>query len=236
MIVCFNGIDGSGKSLQAQRLVEHLNEAGYPAVYVWNGTRAPVTRWFTRLIKRMLGVTKVTAPSPVAPTSSSKEYRSYLTQTQQIFKRPLVRNIWLHKSLLEHTVEIWARVLPHLLRGRIVVCDRYIFDTVISISVLSNLNPEEVARLLRVSLWYPVPRPTNWFFLDVAAEVGFQRKDDVPDLLFLERRVPLYRTAAAILGMECLDGTALPDEIAVDVLQRVQTTIQTASLAVSNRR
>lgn len=236
MIVCFNGIDGSGKSLQAQRLVDQLNEAGYPAVYVWNGTRAPITRWFTRMVKRMLGVTKVTTPSPVAPTSSSKEYRSYLTQTQQIFKRPVVRNIWLHKSLMEHTIEIWARVLPHLLRGRIVVCDRYIFDTVISIGVLSNLNSEQMARLLHVSTWYPVPRPTEWFFLDIAAEVGFQRKDDVPDLLFLERRVPLYRTAANILGMQHLDGTAKPDEIAVNVWQRVQGTIQQVSFAVSNRR
>ncbi len=236
MLICFNGIDGSGKSLQAHRLVERLKAAGYPAVYVWSGGTAPVTGPLARFSKSVLRRRKPATPTQSAAGDTSTPYRSYLSFTQSVFKKRLVRTAWLHLSLLEHMAEIWTRIGPHLISGRIVVCDRYLYDKLVNIAVLSNTGPEEVTRQLRLARLYWVPQPTKWFFIDVPAEVALSRKDDVPDVLFLERRIPLYRAIARAFNLHILDGTAAPDEIAAVVWQSIQPALPNTPAAALDQR
>lgn len=222
MIICFNGIDGSGKSLQAQRLVEQLNAAGYPAVMVWNGGRSTLTGPFIRLVQRSLRAPKKQQVATSEPAEMSSRYRSYVAKMERIFRRRWLRELWLHGSLLEHTVEIWCTVLPHLLRGRVVVSDRYLYDTVVAVAVLAGLDEAETERLYRVARWYPTPRLGKWLFLDLPAEVAYRRKNDVYDLMFLERRVPLYRALRRVFDIHTIDATATQDEVAAQIWNAVQ--------------
>lgn len=231
MLICFNGIDGSGKSLQAHKLIEQLTAAGYPAVYVWSGGNAPLTKRLARISKSILRRRRSTgaAQADVPPASQeTSEYRSYLSFTQTIFKRTWVRTLWLQVSMLEHMGEIWTKIVPHLLRGKIVVCDRYIYDRLVNIAVLCNTGPEQLRRQLWLARLYWVPQPNKWFFIDVPAEIAFSRKDDVPDVLYLERRIPLYQTIADAFELEQLDGTVDPNEIAAQVWQSVQAALPQA--------
>jgi thymidylate kinase len=227
MLICFNGIDGSGKSLQALRLVDELNAAGYPAVYVWCGSRTPLTRLFIQGARRLLKApTRAPeASTPVVAAEGRAQSEAYMSSTERILKRRWLRNVWLHFSLVEHMVKVWFTVLPHLLRRRVVVSDRYLYDTVVSMATMANVPPEKLPRLLRLPFIYRVPKPNLWFFLDVPAEVAFSRKDNIPNVLLVERRIPLYRVAARELGMQVVDATATPDEIAQAILQRVQVAL-----------
>jgi dTMP kinase len=236
MLICFNGIDGSGKSLQANQLVDRLRAAGYPAVYVWSGGTAPLTGPLARVGKSILRRRRRATTAPATTIDTSTPYRSYLSFTQGVFKKRLVRTAWLHLSLLEHMGEIWTKIVPHLVSGRIVVCDRYLYDKLVNIAVLSNMGPDELTRQLRLARLYWVPQPTKWFFIDVPAEVAFSRKDDVPDVLFLERRIPLYRAIAKVFNLHILDGTAAPDEIAAVVWQNVQSALPAAPAAALDQR
>lgn len=234
MIICFTGIDGSGKTVQARALVARLNAEGRPAVYAWTGGRAYVTRPLIWLAKRLLRAPRLasSAPQPHTPVAaaSSTQYRSYLSSTRRLFKNRLVARVWRHVSLVEHTGEILAVALPHLLRGRIVVCDRYVYDSIIGTAVLAGVPAEALPEQLRLPAIYPIPRPSHWFLIDVPAAVAFDRRDDVVDVAFLEQRIPLYRTAAATLGMQVVDGTPRPEQIAEVVWQHVQPLLQRASV------
>lgn len=224
MIICFNGIDGSGKSLQAQRLVAQLNAAGYPAVHVWTGGKRSLRRPLIRVGKRVLSAGRSSTkerPMPGRGNANAGDYHAYLASTQGILKRRGLYALWQHISLLEHAVEIWAMVLPHLIRGKIVVCDRYLHDSIVRVAVLGGSNAAQLHRQLRLLRWYPVPRPTIGFLIDVPSEVAFSRKDDIPDIEFLERRVPLYRAAAEALRFHIVDGTRAPDQVAAQVWQNV---------------
>lgn len=232
MIICFTGIDGSGKTVQARALVERLNAEGHPAVYAWTGGRAYLTRPLIWLAKRLLRAPKLAASRPAAQETeqsaadAAAHYRSYLASTRRLFKNRLVARVWRHISLIEHTGEILVVALPHLLRGRIVVCDRYIYDSIIGMAVLAGVPAEALPDQLRVAARYPTPRPAQWFLIDVPAAIAFDRRDDVVDVAFLEQRIPLYRAAAATLGMRVIDGTPSPEQIAEDVWQHVQPLVR----------
>lgn len=237
MIICLNGIDGSGKSLQAQRLVAQLNAAGYPAVHVWTGGRRSLRRPLISIGKRFLRAANSAQRGPgkadsVVATQSG--YGAYISSTQRILKRRSLYRLWQHISLLEHAAEIWVMVLPHLLRGRIVVCDRYLHDSIIRVAVLGGSDASQLPQQLRLLRWYRVPQTTLGFLIDVPSEVAYNRKDDIPDIEYLQRRVPLYHAAAAQLKMHIVDGTKTPDEIAAliwetvsQVLPKAQKTIYT---------
>ncbi|HEU5013825.1 MAG TPA: hypothetical protein VFT66_14990 [Roseiflexaceae bacterium] len=226
MIICFTGIDGSGKTVQAEKLVERLNAAGHPAVYAWTGGRSYITRPLIWLAKRLLRAPKLassgTATEPKGAPDKGAQYRSYLSSTRRLFKNKLVANIWRQISLIEHTGEILVSVVPHVLRGRIVVCDRYIHDSTIGMAVLAGVDASALPRLLRLPALYPIPRPAQWFLIDVPADVAFHRRDDVVDVAFLEQRIPLYHAAAQTLGMDVIDGTPTPDHIADVIWERVK--------------
>ncbi len=224
MIICFNGIDGSGKSSQAQLLVERLRAEGYPAVHVWTGGKRSLRRPFIWIGKRLLRLRARQRQSRDATSRSAgrSEYREYLSSTRQVFKRRGLRALWEQISLIEHAIEIWLQVTPHLLRGRIVVCDRYLHDTILRVAVLSGAPAERMPDLLRKLRYYYVPRVALGLLIDVPPEVAMSRKDDVPDIAFLEQRVPLFRALAATLGMRVIDGARPPEDVAKDVWRAVQ--------------
>jgi thymidylate kinase len=221
MIICFTGIDGSGKTLQARRLVERLNAAGRPARYVWTGGRAYLSRPLIWLAKRLLRAPRLGGTSQqekhAQQAGSAAQYDSYLSSTRRLFRNRWLAAIWRQITLIEHTGEILAVALPHLLRGRIVVCDRYIYDSLIGTAVLAGTTPDQLFAQLPQARRYPVPAPALWFLIDLPAQTAFDRRTDVVDVAFLERRVPLYRAAALGLGARVIDGDRTPEAIADDV-------------------
>lgn len=218
MIICITGIDGSGKTLQAQRLVAQLRAAGHPAAYAWTGGRAYLTRPLIWAAKRLLRAPRVArGGGGQGEGGSGTAYGAYLASTRRVLGRPWLRAIWRHISLLEHSAEILAVTMPHLLRGRIVVCDRYIYDSLVGIAVLAGEGPAELRAAMGAARRYPVPRPELWVLIDLPAAVAFARRGDVVDVAFLERRAPLYRALAEALGARVVDGAGAPEAIAAAI-------------------
>lgn len=210
ILICLLGIDGSGKSTQAQRLVTQLTVTGYAATYVWGGRRGVLTAPLVRHGKARLG-------APVQPVTSSAiinpEYRAYVRGTQQLFKRGSVRGLWRQVTLLEHLLEIWWYVGRPLAQGQIVVCDRYLYDSLVNQAVLFGSATVEIYRQLGNPLLSLVPRPVLGFWLDTPPEVALRRKADIYDIQQLELRVPLYNQIASALAFQSLDGTLPADHL-----------------------
>lgn len=224
MIICFTGIDGSGKTEQARRLVERLRAAGHPARYVWTGGRAYLTRPLIWAAKRLLRAPRrhAGADEPTSQAATRASYDAYLGATRTLFRRRWARALWRQVSLVEHAAEILANVLPPLTRGEIVVCDRYIYDSLIGIAVLAGTTPDELPAALRLPFYLRLPQPELWLLLDLPAQVAFERRTDVIDVAFLERRAPLYRAAGAALGAQRIDATAAREQIAAEVWRIVE--------------
>ncbi len=222
MLICFNGVDGAGKSTQALRLVEQLNEQGYPAAYRWCGSRTPLTRPLTKRVKRWLGGEPESAARPVARQGES----AYLQSTQRLLGGAGARTVWLTFTLYEHAFKIWWSVVPLLARGHIVVCDRYLYDSIVTTALLAGVAPDALPPLLRLPPGCHVPPPQHWFFLDLPVEVAMRRKAELHDHALLERRILLYQSAAHALGMQRVDATLPPEQVAALIWQSIHASLR----------
>jgi thymidylate kinase len=115
-IIAFSGLDGAGKSTQIQLLMETLEQRGKKPVFLW--TRVGYTPFFSacKTFLRKIMMKKLPPPG----RSEKRE---------KAFKKVWVRNLWLVLSILDliFVYSVYVRVSKIL--GRIIVADRYLWDT-----------------------------------------------------------------------------------------------------------
>jgi thymidylate kinase len=199
IIVCFMGVDGSGKTTVAKSLHESLSKVGISAKYIWCGWRG-FESW---LVKPFAAPTKNVLikrgnESGVADAHDRIPFFDYLT--------------WF---------DYFARVCPALiassLTAKVIIVDRYVYDVTQDLHGEGTTSHRMVARLLK-----QFPQPTVIFYIKVPLELAFARKDDIPSLEFLRRseeeKQKLLRDLPASRVI-VLDGTLPVQELTQDALR-----------------
>lgn len=205
---------------------ERLDAAGLETANVWTGGRPYVSRPLVRLAKRRLRFPKQREDGVFEARSeggdAADEFGRYLGRSNEMFQRHwILRRGWTDVSLSEHAVEANLAVRPHLRAGRTVICDRYIYKSVVNLAVLLDLELTELPGILRHPAVRAVPRPTLYFLMDLPAAVAAERKTDLPSLEYVARRVPVYRALAAYAQMPVIDATQSPEAVSAAIWQHV---------------
>lgn len=209
MLVIFSGLDGAGKSTQIEQLRAHLVRMGDRPIYLW--TRGGYTGLFQAL-KTVLRK----APAQVMPPSGPNPKRS------AAFSRPFVRRIWLVLALIDLIRVYGFQVRVWRWRGYAVICDRYLWDTLIDFKL--NLPGEPVERwwLWRLLEW-TTPHPDLTFVLLVPVEESLRRSDvkgepyrDSAEVL--ERRLAAYQQLSASHRWHMLDGSRPVAELSAEIM------------------
>jgi dTMP kinase len=229
-LICLTGVDGCGKSTQARLLTERLRDAGWDAVTVWTGGRPYVSRPLVRLVKRRLRAPMQQPDGSFeargAGLEASEEFGEYLTKSNAMFRKHwLLRRGWTDVSLFEHMAEANLAVQPHLRAGRAVVCDRYLYKSIVNLAILLDLEVTRLPTLLKHPALWMVPKPDLYFLLDLPAEVAAARKTDLPSIEYVARRVPVYRSLAAYSDMPVVDATQSPADVSDAIWARVSSCI-----------
>lgn len=219
ILVCFAGIDGSGKSEQARRLVEWMNGQGIPTRYVWN-IFEPWLLGLPMKIARKLFLHR---------KDMFLDYDRYREARDRAFRWSRLTPVFHWLTLGEYVMRFAPKVRWSLRRGRTVVCDRYVFDAVIGLA--ANLHyPDSKVRSTMRSLLRPMPQPDLVILFDVPEEVAFRRKTDVPSVSYLRDRRCLYQRFAEEYGMKVLDGNGSIDQIQAAVRDLVRDCLASRGL------
>jgi thymidylate kinase len=161
MMISFSGIDSSGKSTYIEYLVKNLKENNVKHKVIWS--RGGYTSWFELFKKlvRSLSMKKL-------PQSGHSEKRT------EMFQKGKVRSVWINFAILDlirlYTIEF--RLLKFL--GYTIICDRYIWDTLVDFSLQFPDVKLEKNILWRI-LIKTYKRPDVDFFLYVTPEVSLER-------------------------------------------------------------
>jgi dTMP kinase len=172
-LICFTGIDGSGKTTHAKSLIKHLDENGCSCKYVWGASR-PFLSYIFFVFTKILGYWKKTRknaytdPLEYAPKNVANK----------------LGIIWRFFLFLDfHIKTAFVTRLP-LILGKTVICDRYFYDLLMELQ-LSNVSTERFIRMLSKTL----PQPLITFLLDVPETLANQRRGFPLEELAAKRKV-----------------------------------------------
>jgi len=207
--ICFTGMDGTGKTTQAKRLVETLNGKGIKCHYVWNTYQ----NFFMKpliIIARLLFF---------RGKDAFQDYSDYSHTRSGILGSRFVSKPYEWLVLFDYLCQTLVRIIIPRLLGKSIVCDRYLYDVVINLHLDLGYSRDKGKKLLH-SLQRILPRPDMVFVIDIPPEVGIQRKNDVPSIEYLEIRRDIYLALGKEYKLTALDGSLSIAELEVMIREK----------------
>ncbi len=159
-LICFTGVDGSGKTTHAKSLQKYLEDKGYTCKYVW-GTSRPIFSYAFLVFARSLGYWKKT---------KKNVYTDPLEYAPSELASKLGR-IWRLFVFADFQIKTLVKTRPFLMLRKIVILDRYFYDLLMDLRV-SHTSSEEFVRRISKTL----PRPQLTFLLDAPPSLTAQRR------------------------------------------------------------
>ena len=150
MLISFSGIDGTGKTTQITKLVNRFRGMMIPA-------QSGRGLWSPKISYPLMGVLYL------LKGWRRKDYQ----------KSRILRKIWNYIVILDFLWIYFFNIKKHLLVGKTVFCDRYVYDLIATLMHDGLYNEQASRVLLKLA-----PQPDLAFVLDIPAEVSDSRKDD----------------------------------------------------------
>ena len=207
LLVCFMGVDGAGKTTLAKSLVKSMNEKGVRAAYVYNRFQ-PFFMRFVFALGKLLFLRK---------QDMFKDYVEYSTARKQVFRNSAVLIVYRWMIFFEYSMQVVIKTFIRLTLGKVLICDRYVYDTVINdVAVDLGYSNEQLSSELK---WYFrfFPKPDLIFFVDIPEEVSMQRKNDIPSIEFIRLRRKYYLSVADQFNFLKIDGLTDLDSLKLHV-------------------
>ncbi|MGD0170568.1 MAG: hypothetical protein ABSB81_00345 [Halobacteriota archaeon] len=183
-----------------------------PAVYVYARMQLFLAKPVVRVANRLL-----------LKTHSTLEYSASTNEKKRLFAgHTVLRKIYQSLFLFDYLIQLLIKVRIPMLRRKFVVCDRYIYDTLITdFAVDMDFTIDQLDSLLG-ACFTVIPRPNVDFLIDVAEEVAFERKNDHPSIEYLKHRRGIYQEIATKYNMHVLNGNDEASKVlsdSIDVLR-----------------
>jgi thymidylate kinase len=214
MLVTVSGVDGSGKTTQAEMLQAAFGVCHLRAERCWS--RGGSARWlkpFARFASRR------EADESAAGAGRSEQREHKVEVRRERFRSPLIRWGWSCMTAAELLLHYMRHVVIPLALGRVVICDRYVYDTFADWSAYFDAFAEQSlpARILRRL----TPRPQLAFWLQMPASVAQARSADRLPETFVAKQNAAYQRMADLYGLRRLDGTTDPEELSDGLVRQV---------------
>ena len=219
--MALSGVDGSGKSTQATAVRDALADADLSTAVAWS--KLGGTTWTADVANRLKRVLRLGRPVGPPPRTYPSGARDDQVDTGTLLRRRSRALTWAWTLVLvTDNVRAHRRAVREA-GADVVVCDRYVLDSVAQLRHKYGDRPYRfhVGLLRRLS-----PPPSAAWYLDVPAATALARKPEQFDLPQLEALAACYRRAAADLGVARLDGVAPPEDLTHQVVGEVRAVLE----------
>jgi len=209
-VISIIGPDGAGKSTQATELLSKLEKQDIDCEYRWFGAK----HFFSLpllVYARLLGLSEVEELESGRKIGYHYFWRSILLETLY----PILLFI---DTLFIYLVQIY---IPTKLRGRTLVCDRFIHDILVR-AMLSTDDDSLHQTYLGTAFLSLVPEQSVTVLLIADTEVFRSRRDDVREDKSLDRMISLYDIVAESTDVYRIDASKDPKEIHAEILELIE--------------
>ena len=211
LLVTLSGIDGSGKSIQADRLRAAFETCDVRVKPIWaRGASSRRAGAIMRAGKRALGGGKSDAKSDSAAATRNEAER--FAERRRRLQNPFARWVF---SMVYASDLFWPYVWQTrraLLNGTVVICDRHICDALADYALFTGTDPTNPPLSLKV-LHTMIPRAQVAILLDVDAEEALRRKPEEGSSEHLAIARHMLLGLAQARRMTVVGGNSTVDEI-----------------------
>jgi thymidylate kinase len=201
VVVALSGLDGAGKSSQADLLASRLRERGHRVEVHWMALgHSGLQRRLKRLAAPLTSRTG-TGGAPVLTAGGATRSRRH--------HHPLVAGAWV--TMLAVIYGVHFRRVARRSGGDVVVFDRYTLDALAQSRYF--YDPGRRFTLARALLSGLAPSPHRAYLLAVPAELALERKQEQYDAGQLALQARLLEQEARSMRVEVLDGAQPPAEL-----------------------
>jgi len=194
VVVAFSGLDGAGKSSQAERLASRLEAAGHSTAVHW------MALGHNPLQRRLRSVVRAVAGGRHRGAAASGAAAAGTDGRPQ--RHPLLAHAWV--TLLAAIYGLHFRSVARRHRADVLIFDRYALDAIAQSRYF--YAPQAEFRLARLVLRLLAPRPDRSYLLAVAPEVALARKQEQYDAGQLKLLAELLSDEASRMRVRVLDG------------------------------
>ena len=193
MLITFSGLDGAGKSTLIAWLAEALSAQYQKPVVVFHMNDHVGIYAYIRKIRNLLLGERAPEPHPLVVEEQRTERkprtaRATMRDALRYMRYRIIWNSTLRRLIypIDLLVFFCYRTYNERIRGRVLIMDRYFYDTLVDVS--TNRRRPWVARMLeRIT-----PTPTLPVYLDITPEESFARKGEY-SVQYLRRRQAAYQ-------------------------------------------
>ena len=209
--ICLVGLDGSGKTTIANIIHEQMKHDGVRVRYVW-GNLEPYISKVLRFLARIIFLRGF---------DQENDYTNYRTKRgNTAISHPRLTRIYTIVLKCEYIVQVWLRISIPMLLGSKMIVDRYLYDFALNLSIATGNDMPFTFSTIKSMLKY-IPKPDIIFLLDIPEEVAFSRKDDIPEVTYLQERRNAYLRMAADLHFQVINATQSPSTVANHVMRSI---------------
>ena len=209
-IICFIGIDGSGKTTLAKLFCEKLKKHNIPCRFTYGRYFPLFSRPFVFFGKTLfLG------------TDDIKKYSQYSFKKQEVAKRyNITIKIYTAVVVFDYLIQVLFKIILPKKMGKTIICDRYLFDTVINDIPRQDNNIESLKKMID-AYFLLIPKPDIVFLIDIPENIAFERKNDTPSIDYLIEKREIYQKSIKKYGFKSLDGCKTQEDLIKNITEDV---------------
>ena len=203
-IIFITGVDGSGKTYFAKRLIKELKQQGIRTFHLW-------LRFNNIVSKPLLGFCRIIG------LNYYERYDNVVIGYHDFEKSKIVTWLFVFFQLIDVWLVTLFKIWPRIIVGKTLVCDRGVYDTLIDIMIDTKKVELYKSRLGKLFLLF-IPKEHKVFYIQRNPEKIFSSRPDVKIDKNFDLRYKLYKNCSEFFHWTVVDNNGLPDETLKKIL------------------
>lgn len=208
--VCIIGVDGTGKTTQAKLLIHKLTQENCIAEYRW-------VRFHHLFSLPLLFIARFLKLSEVQKIDENSEIGYHYFERSKI-----ISFLYPYLLYIDTLIDVFLKIYIPILSGKLLVCDRFIYDTLVDVMV-STKNYDFLNSKLCTMYINLIPKNAIVLMLATEESILKGRRVDVFCDKTLPLRIKLYKQVSEYFSIPFIDASLNIDEIHEQILVHIES-------------